>query len=173
MNLLREYIRELLNEGVEFIELDSPLVYDRAGNIKRLALCDRSIVEPVQGSDFGFNDDQAWDHFGTSGRRLKKPRKGRLSPGVSDVCIIGFLDYHNRGTTSGGKEMWYIDYMKTRSDKGGQKIASQLIDQFYNTIAQPGDHVHFGKMMRKEIGHLKDKMVKQHPDINTIGAKNF
>jgi hypothetical protein len=171
--VLREYIRKLLNEGVEFIELDSPLVYDRAGNIKRLALCDRSVVEPVQGSDFGFNDDQAWDHFGASGRRLKKPRKGRLSPGVSDVCIIGFLDYHSRGTTSDGKEMWYIDYMKTRSDKGGQKIASQLIDQFYSTIAQPGDHVHFGKMMRKEIGHLKDKMVKQHPDINTIGAKNF
>jgi hypothetical protein len=172
-SMIRSYIRTLLVEGVEFIELDSPLAYTRASNIKRLALCDTSISEPVKGRDFGFNDDQEWDHYGTSGRRLKKPRKGRLNPGVSDVCIIGFLDYHNRGTTSGGKEMWYIDYMKTRSDKGGQKIASQLIDQFYSTIAQPGDHVHFGKMMRKEIGHLKDKMVKQHPDITTIGAKNF
>ena len=173
MKLLREYIKELLSEGVEFIELDSPLEYDRARNVKRLALCDKSISEPVKGRDFGFNDDQEWETRTRTGRRLKKPRKGKFNPGVSDVCIIGFLDYHSQGKTRDGKEMWYIDYMKTRSDKGGQRIASQLIDQFYSTTAQPGDHVHFGKMMRKEIGHLKDKMVKQHPDITTIGAKNF
>jgi len=172
---LRKIIqKELLSEGIEFRELDSPLHYARASSVKRLALCDASVGEPNAAKrDAYFNPEQEWETRTQTGRRLKKPRKGQMIPGVSDNCIIGFLDYHSQGKTRDGKEMWYIDYMKTRSDKGGQKIASQLIDQFYSTIAQPGDHVHFGKMMRKEIGHLKDKMVKQHPDINTIGAKNF
>ena len=69
--------------------------------------------------------------------------------------------------------MWYIDYMKTRGDSQGSGVASKLMDQFYETIAQPGDHVNFGKMMRKEVGHLKDKMAEKYPDINTKGAKYF
>ena len=69
--------------------------------------------------------------------------------------------------------MWYIDYMKTRTDSAGQGVASKLIDNFYKTVAKPGDHVHFGKMMRKEIGHLKDKMADAYPDITTIGSVYF
>ena len=63
--------------------------------------------------------------------------------------------------------------MKTRGDKGGQGTASKLIDEFYSSVAKPGDNVSFGKMMRKEIGHLKDKMVDKYPEIDTIGAVNF
>jgi len=179
MNLLREYIQETLREGVEFRTLDSPLTYNRARNVKRIALCDTSVEEPHMGPtgkpqrDAYFNQRQEMEYYGTSGRRLKKPRKGKLVPGVSDACVIGFLDYHSKGESGGGAEMWYIDYMKTRGDKGGQGTASKLIDEFYNTVAKPGDHVHFGKMMRKEIGHLKDKMVDKYPEINTIGAVNF
>ena len=173
MNILREYIREMLAEGVEFREVDSPLSYNRGGHVKRLALCDTSVTDPPHESDYYFADVQEWERRGKTGRPLKKPRKGQLVPGVDDDCVIGFLDYHSQGLADDGAPMWYIDYMKTRGDKGGQGTASKLIDEFYNTVAQPGDNVHFGKMMRKEIGHLKDKMADKYPEINTIGAVNF
>ena len=173
MNLLRKYIRELLNESIEFRTLDSPLEYGRSSNVKRIALCDTSVEEPNPSRDAYFNEYQETERYGVSGRRLKKPRKGKLVPGVSDTCVIGFLDYHLKAQNSDGSSYWYIDYMKTRGDKGGQGTASKLIDEFYNTVAQPGDNVHFGKMMRKEIGHLKDKMVDAFPDVTTIGARNY
>ena len=163
----------LLSEGVEFHELDSPLDYSRATNVKRIAYCDNTVTEPTDKRDAYFKEFQEWERYGSSGRRLKNPRKGKLIPGVSNVCIIGFLDYHSQGKSGDGAQMWYIDYMKTRGDSTGQGVASKLIDNFYETIAKPGDHVHFGKMMRKEIGHLKDKMVDAHPEITTIGAKYF
>ena len=174
MKLLREYIKEILNEGIEFRELDSPLRYNRASNVKRLALCDISIKEPNLSpsgrprSDAYFNEKQEWEYYGSSGRRLKKPRKGEIIPGVSDVCIIGFLDFHKYGENG-----WYIDYMKTRGDKGGQKVASRLVDEFFKRYAKPDGLIHFGKMMRQEIGYLKDKMEKQYPDVEVIGAKNW
>ena len=53
-------------------------------------------------------------------------------------------------------------------------MASRLVDEFFNRyVTDPGVHVHFGKMMRKEIGHLKDKMAEKYPDVNVIGAVNF
>ena len=176
---IRSFINKVLSEGIEFRELDSPLTYNRATNVKRLALCDMSVEEPNLSpsgrpmSDAYFNEKQEWDYYGRSGRRLKKPRKGQIVPGVSDVCVIGFLDYHHYGKTQEGVDTWYIDYMKTRGDKGGQGIASKLIDEFFKRYAKPGGMIHFGKMMRKEIGHLKDKMEKQYPDVSVIGAVNF
>jgi hypothetical protein len=169
MSILREYIRDVLQEGVEFRELDSPLRYSRAGNVKRLALCDTSVEDPnTTKRDAYFNPEQEWEYRGRSGRKLKKPRKGQMVPGVSDNCVIGFLDFHKYGDSG-----WYIDYMKTRGDKGDQKVASQLVDEFFKRYAEPGGMVHFGKMMQPQIGHLKDKMEKQYPDVSVIGAKNF
>ena len=168
MNLLREYIKELLSENVEFHELDSPLKYSRASNVKRLAFCDASVTEPPEGRDPYFKEYQEMERYGSSGRRLKKPRPGEIIPGVSNVCIIGFLDFHEYGENG-----WYIDYMKTRGDSTGQGVASKLIDEFFKRYAKPGGMIHFGKMMRKEIGHLKEKMEKKYPDVTVIGAKNF
>ena len=174
MSLLREYIKEILNEGVEFHELDSPLTYNRSRNVKRLAYCDTSVTEPPSGRDPYFTEYQEMERYGASGRRLKKPRPGKIVPGVSNVCVIGFLDYHHYGKTSEGKDMWYIDYMKTRSDSAGQGVASKLIDEFFERYVDPdGGYVHFGKMMRKEIGHLKDKMAKKYPNVEVIGAVNY
>jgi len=168
---LRACVRELLlNEGIEFRTLDSPLQYNRAGNVKRIALCDTSVEEPNPSRDAYFNEYQEMERYGVSGRRLKKPRKGQLVPGVSDDCVIGFLDYHKKAKNSDGSSYWYIDYMKTRGDKGKTGVASKLIDRFYETVAQPGDNVSFGKMMRKEIGHLKDKMKDKYPEVDTIGS---
>ena len=179
---VRRFISGVLKESVEFRELDSPLRYSRATNVKRLALCDTSVEEPNLSpsgrpmSDAYFNEKQEWEYYGrgkSRNRRLKKPRKGQLVPGVSDVCVIGFLDYHDYGKTTDGKQMWYIDYMKTRGDSSGQGVASRLVDEFFVRIAKSGDTVHFGKMMRKEIGHLKDKMAKKYPDMIVIGATNY
>ena len=163
-----------MTEGIEFRELDSPLTYARARNVKRLALCDTSVEEPNMSPsgkpmrDAYFSEYQEIERYGKSGRRLKKPRPGKIVPGVSDVCVIGFLDFHKYGDNG-----WYIDYMKTRGDKGGQRVASQLVDEFFKRYAKPGMLIHFGKMMRQEIGHLKDKMEKQYPDVDVIGAVNF
>lgn len=174
MSLLREYISEVLQESVEFHELDSPLQYNRSSNVKRLAYCDTSVTEPPEEGDTYFKEYQEMERYGARGQRLKKPRPGKVIPGVSNVCIIGFLDYHDYGKTSDGKQMWYIDYMKTRGDATGQGVASKLMDEFFSRYVDPdGGYVHFGKMMRKEIGHLKDKMAKKYPNVEVIGAVNY
>jgi len=167
-NLLREYIKELLSEGIEFHELDSPLKYSKSSNVKRLAFCDNSVTEPPSQRDAYFKEYQEMERYGASGRRLKKPRPGEIIPGVSNVCIIGFIDFHEYG-----KDGWYIDYMKTRGDHRGQGVASKLLDEFFSRYAKPGGLIHFGKMMRKEVGHLKDKMAEKYPDVEVIGAKNY
>jgi GNAT superfamily N-acetyltransferase len=168
VKLLREYIKEsLLTEGIDFHELDSPLRYSKSGNVKRLAYCDSNVSEPPASRDAYFKEYQEMQSYGKNGRRLKKARKGELIPGVSNVCIIGFLDFHEYGNG------WYIDYMKTRGDASGQGVASKLMDEFFARYAKPGGIIHFGKMMAPSIGHLKDKMEKQHPDVTVIGAKNF
>jgi ribosomal protein S18 acetylase RimI-like enzyme len=172
-NLLREYIKELITEGVSFHELDSPLSYPRAyrDNVKRLAYCDSSVTEPPKHHDAYFVDYQKMIRFGKRGQRLKKPRKGEFIPGVSNVCIIGFLDYHADGKTSDGKQIWYIDYIKTRSDSRGKGVASKLIDEFFSRHVDPdGGIVQFGRMMREEIGHLKDKMAEKYPNVTITGA---
>ncbi len=169
-SVLRACVREILNEGAVFRTLDSPLTYNRYGDVKRVAYCDSSVTEPPSGRDAYFKEWENWRKYSKRGKRLKKPVLDEIVPGVSDVCIIGFLDYHKYSTTTDGSKMWYIDYMKTRGDSTGQGVASKLMDQFYETVPQPGDHVHFGKMMRKEIGHLKDKMKEKYPEIDTIGS---
>mgnify|MGYP001459224693 CR=1 FL=1 len=174
MKLLREYIRGLLNEGVEFRTLDSPLTYSRSRNVKRIAYCDSSVTEPPSQRDQYFKEWERWRyHSKTTYKRLKKPKLEEIVPGVSDVCIIGFLDYHKAATHPNGKVTWYIDYMKTRSDSQGRGVASKLVDEFYQTVPSSGDIVHFGKMMREEIGHLKDKMKEKYPEIESIGAVNY
>ena len=172
--LLRETVRGFLNEAIEFREVDSPLTYSRYGNVKRIAYCDITVTDPPEQRDAYFKEWENWRKFSKGGKRLKKPVLEEIVPGVSDVCIIGFLDYHSQGTYDDGKNThWYIDYMKTRGDTQGTGVASKLMDHWYQTVPQPGDNVNFGKMMRKEIGHLKDKMIDKYPDIKTRGAMYY
>ena len=172
--LLREYVRELITEDVSFLELDSPLTYARSSNVKRLAYCDSSVTEPPKRWDPYFREYQEIEYFGKRGRKLKKPRKGKIVPGVSDVCIIGFLDYHADGKTSDGKQIWYIDYIKTRSDARYKGVASKLVDEFFSRYVDPdGGYVQFGKMMRQEIGHLQKKMEKKYPNAHVTGRKFY
>jgi hypothetical protein len=173
MKLLQEYIKELLAETVEYRELDSPLTYARASDVKRLAYCDTEVEQPGGKRDRYFSEFQEMEYYGSSGRRLKRPKPGKIVPGVSDNCVIGFLDFHKFGTTKEGAPMWYIDYMKIRGDKRRQGVASKLMDEFFRRHVKPGSIVHFGKIMRKEVGHLKDKMAKKYPDVEVIGARNY
>jgi len=176
MKNLRQYVRQtlkgsLLTETIDFRILDSPLKYSRASNVQRIAYCDSSVTEPPSSHDSYFKEWERWRRRAKSGRRLKKPVLEEIVPGVSDVCIIGFLDFHKEFTTDGGVTYWYIDYMKTRGDTRGQGVASKLIEHFYETVPKEGDHVDFGKMMREEITHLKEKMEKMYPGIETRGGK--
>ena len=174
MNILRKYIRNILTEGIEFRELDSPLTYSKSSNVKRLAYCETDVSELPEYTDAYFTGYQEIERYGRSGQRLKKPRKGQFFPGVSDPCIIGFLDYHKQGTTRDGQPMWYFDYINVRQDTQEGGVASKLVDEFFKRyVTEPGTHVHFGKMMRKEVGHLKDKMAEKYPEMSVIGAKNF
>jgi hypothetical protein len=169
-SILRSLVREFLNESVEFREVDSPLQYRHWG-IKRLALCDTGVSDPPAKHDYYFAEIEKWRKYSKRGGRLKKPVLDELIPGVSDVCIIGFLDYHKEGVTKGNQH-WFLDYMKTRGDKGGQGVASRLVDKFYSDIAKPGDYVNFGKMMQPQVGHLMRKMTEKYPEIKSKGA-NF
>ena len=171
MKLIFENWKKFLTESMEYRELDSPLTYVRSGKIKRLAICDTSVTEPPSKHDTYFAEIEKWRKFskGRKPKRLKNPVLDEIIPGVSDICIVGFLDFHSHGRD----DSWYIDYMKTRGEHGGQGIASQLVDEFFNRYAKPGGMVHFGKIMRKEIWHLKNKMAEKYPDMTLIGGKNF
>jgi hypothetical protein len=177
-NDLRQYIKRVLQEQVEYIELDSPLKYSRHGRVKRIAYCDKSVTEPEEGSSTYFKEKERWRRRAKNGRKLKKPKLEEIIPGVSDVCIIGFLDYHKDWDSSEGwlsypHNGWYIDYINTRGDLRDQKIARKLVEYFYDNIVGEGDAVDWGKMMHPAVGHLKDEMVEKYPDIRTRGGRYY
>ena len=166
--LLTEW-RKFLKEGQEFVEEKSPLRYDRASNVKRLALRDDSIEPPYRG-DFGFADQYTY----------RNPRTGRMTkkrhleaPGAGDD-IIGFLDYHDMGETSEGKAYLYIDYMKTRREHKEQGIATRLIEELISRYAaEPGSTIHFGKIQNPGMYSIYEKIKEKYPEHNIMGAKNF
>jgi len=166
--LLTEW-RKFLKEGQEFVEEKSPLSYDRASNIQRLALRDDSIEPPYRG-DFGFADQYSY----------RNPRTGRMgkkrhmeAPGAGDD-IVGFLDYHSKGETSEGKPFLYIDYMKTRREHKQQGVATKLLDEFIKRFApEPGSVIHFGKIQNSDMFSLYEKTKEKYPEHQIMGAKNF
>ena len=166
--LLTEW-RKFLKESQEFVEEKSPLRYDRASNVMRLALRDDTIEPPYRG-DFGFADQY-------TGRN---PRTGRMTkkryleaPGAGDD-IIGFLDYHSMGSDSEGKPYMYIDYIKTRREHKEKGIATKLIEEFIKRYAsEPGSTVHFGKIQNPGMYSIYEKIKEKYPEHNVMGAKNF
>ena len=161
--------RKFLKEGQELVEEKSPLSYDRASNIQRLALRDDSIEPPYRG-DFGFADQYTY----------RNPRTGRMTkkrhleaPGAGED-IIGFLDYHSKGETSEGKPFLYIDYMKTRREHKQQGVATKLLDEFIKRFApEPGSVIHFGKIQNSDMFSLYEKTKEKYPEHEIMGAKNF
>ena len=165
--LLTEW-RQFLKESQEFVEMDSPLTYNRAGNVKRLALRDPSIDPPYRG-DFGFADQYSY----------RNPRTGRMTkkrhleaPGAGDD-IVGFLDFHDMGETSTGKSYFYIDYMKTRREHKEQGIATKLLDEFIRRYAPEPSIINFGKIQNPGMYSIYEKIKEKYPEHNISGGKNF
>ena len=165
--LLTEW-RKFLNESQEFVEMDSPLTYHRASNVKRLALRDPSIEPPYRG-DFGFADQYSY----------RNPRTGRMTkkrhleaPGAGDD-IIGFLDFHDMGETSTGKSYFYIDYMKTRREHKEQGVATRLLEEFIRRYAPEPSIINFGKIQNPEMYSIYEKIKEKYPEHNISGGKNF
>ena len=165
--LLTEW-RKFLNESQEFVEMDSPLTYNRASNVKRLALRDPSIEPPYRG-DFGFADQYTY----------RNPRTGRMTkkrhleaPGAGDD-IIGFLDFHDMGETFTGKSYFYIDYMKTRREHKEQGVATRLIEEFIRRYAPEPSIINFGKIQNPEMYSIYEKIKEKYPEHNISGGKNF
>ena len=171
MKLLMENWRKFLTESQDYVEMDSPRTYNRAGNVKRSARRDSSVEEPPHRSEFGFADQYSYRNPRT-GRTTKK--KHLESPGAGDDTIIGFLDYHSQGTTSDGRPYWYIDYMRTRGGFGKQGVATRLVEEFIQRYApDPGSVVHFGKIMNPWMYGIMEKMKEKYPEHTIIGGKNF
>lgn len=145
--------------GLSFEEAGpSPLKYPRSGNVQRLLLRDSSVTTPPGRHDYYFADT-----FRTrtkTGRKLKKPKLDQ--PGIKDVSVVGFLDYHEYSNRS-----YYLDYLKTREDARGKGHARALVEQFYRTHKPAA--VHWGRMMAPEIGKLFESMKKKFPKVNTSG----
>ena len=165
--LLTEW-RQFLKESQEFVEMDSPLTYNRAGNVKRLALRDPSIEPPYRG-DFGFADQYSY----------RNPRTGRMTkkrhleaPGAGDD-IVGFLDFHDMGETSTGKSYFYIDYMKTRREHKEQGIATRLLEEFIRRYAPEPSIINFGKIQNPGMYSIYEKIKEKYPEHNISGGKNF
>ncbi len=165
--LLTEW-RQFLKESQEFVEMDSPLTYNRASNVKRLALRDPSIEPPYRG-DFGFADQYSY----------RNPRTGRMTkkrhleaPGAGDD-IVGFLDFHDMGETSTGKSYFYIDYMKTRREHKEQGIATRLLEEFIRRYAPEPSIINFGKIQNPGMYSIYEKIKEKYPEHNISGGKNF
>jgi len=165
--LLTEW-RQFLKESQEFVEMDSPLFYNRASNVKRLALRDPSIEPPYRG-DFGFADQYTY----------RNPRTGRMTkkrhleaPGAGDD-IVGFLDFHDMGETSTGKSYFYIDYMKTRREHKEQGIATRLLEEFIRRYAPEPSIINFGKIQNPGMYSIYEKIKEKYPEHNISGGKNF
>lgn len=165
-----------INAGVTFREGPSPIKdHPKTSNATRLALCDSSVVEAPHKSDMFFSEIEKWRYHtrGRRPRRLKNPVLEYVRPGAGDNCIIGFLDFHLMGEFEDGKKMWFLDYMKTRGEFRGQRVASRLMSEFFKRHVKSGDIVNFGRMMQKQIGHLREKMQRKYPDVEIIGHRYY
>lgn len=157
------YLEEASGIGFKAVG-NSPLSYSRASSVKRIVLCDKSVTDPPGKHDTYFAHIERWRRVSKRGGLLKKPVLDEVIPGTEDNCVIAFLDYHKMADN-----YYYIDYVKTRDGFGGKGNAGKLIDHFYRTHPR-ATTIHWGKMMRKEIGALKDKMSKRYPKVDSVGG---
>lgn len=156
--------------GLVFKEVgDSPLTYKRAAGVKRIVLCNTKVTDPPGPHDTYFARKEVWRKFSKRGyKRLKKPVLDEIIPGVDENCIVAFLDYHQVGSN-----YYYVDYMKTRRGMERKGYATALADYFYKKFGRAHSTIHWGKMMRVEVGHIMEKMKKKYPKVDTIGAVNW
>ena len=169
--------------GFTFREEKSPLTYTNGfRNVQRLSLCDSDFVQPMYSDDDKiekrrgkpkpdqyFVEREVWRHHSNRRpyKRLKKPVLDERIPGVSDPCIVAFLDY-----TKYGDDYFALAYIRTRGGQQGRGHATMLIEEFFRRHRKAKE-IRWGKMMQPHIGHLWEKMQRKYPHIAQSGFPNW
>jgi hypothetical protein len=156
-----------LTAGLQVVDQGgSPLVYNRAGGVQRLALVDPDAGDPKRFDRYFA--PQFRTH--TRGRKLRRLKKPVLEdPGASEGTVA-FLDYHRWGG-----DAWYLDYIKTRQDHRGAGHARRLIAEFYKKHRR-AELIHWGKVMQPAVWKLfkeYEKLGEKGRAPKAIGSKNF
>ena len=173
MNLeqLEIIIEGILTENAKFTDLGkSPLLYGRYAHKNRVAMIDTSTeLAPPQSTYY--TDYTIWRKYtgrGAKRRKLKKPVIDEFIKGGPDH-MVAFQDW----SYWGDKQSIYLDYVHVRNDQRGKGHARKLIKGLID-MHPDLKILHFGKMMREEIGHLKDSFKEKYKgQIDVIGSVNY
>lgn len=167
---LQEIVDRVLSEDAKVVDVGrSPLKYHGYASKNRLALIDKD-AEPSPPNYTYYTDYTRMRKFskGRMRKRLKKPVVDEFIPG-GPPGMIAFQDW----SYWGDKQSIYLDYLHVRDDMRGRGHARKLIQALID-MHPDLKLLHFGKMMREEIGHLKDSFAKKYAGkINIIGARNY
>jgi hypothetical protein len=165
-------IEGILTENAELVDLGrSPLEYNgRANSKNRLALIDTtSELAPPQSTYY--TDYTTWRKYtGRYGKRrkLKKPVVDEFIKGGPDH-MVAFQDWQYWGD----QQAIYLNYIHIRNDQRGKGYARKLIQGLID-MHPDLKILHFGKMMREEIGHLKRSFEEKYEgQITVLGAVNY
>ena len=153
----------------------SPLVYFgwKHHGKQRLVVIDEDEPDAAPGTEM-YKRKEVWRTWSQrTGKRLKKPVLDEVIEGAPPHTMA-FLDWHYTGSRDPeGPTDLYIDYLHVRGDMRGKGHARRLIQALIDR--HPNLRIlDFGKMMRKEIGHLKDYFAEKYKDrIIVIGRVNY
>lgn len=140
---------------LKIMEYPSPLKYDAASGVQRIALVDPSVGDPKKFDTYFAGKQRTLSK--TTRKPLKKPVQ-EIEPAGDGV--VAFLDW----TFWGGEDGVYIHYINTRSDHRGKRHAQRLLDHLYEkhkgvTI------IHWGKVMNAVAWML----LQQYQDLEAEG----
>jgi len=162
---IRSLAENVLTERAEVIDAGkSPLKYHGYANKKRFIVVDKEASDAEPRTHY-YKDREIWRRYTKNRRRrLKKPKLEEVIPGAPPHTVA-FLDY-----SSYGEDGIFLDYLHVRDDMRGQGHARMLVQAIIDKNPNL-ELLHFGKMMREEIGHLKDSFAKKYEGkIDVIGG---
>ena len=162
---IRSLAENVLTERAEVIDTGkSPLKYHGYASKKRLIVVDKEAPDAEPSTHY-YKDREIWRRYTKNRRRrLKKPKLEEVIPGAPPHTVA-FLDY-----SPYGEDGIFLDYLHVRDDMRGQGHARMLVQAIIDKNSNL-KLLHFGKMMREEIGHLKDSFAKKYEGkIDIIGS---
>jgi hypothetical protein len=138
----------------------SPLAYPEAlGPVQRVVIRHPEATTGVEKPENYMDDTQTIINRSKTGKQLKNP-KVEKTPGAGSNSA-GFVDYEKHG------DAIHIHYMRTRNHLQGSGIAQKALETMISS--NKPSSINFGKMMEPEVGHIKQKIEKNHPDIDVRG----
>lgn len=147
-------------------ELKSPLTYNRAGDVNRISLIDKSSP-PFEKHDSYFDEITKQITYNRKTGKIYKKPKVEVTPGAAPGTVA-FLDYHTY--IFSGEKYVYIDYMKTRRDMRGQGHARLLINYLKNKFGTNSVY-DFGKVMTESVWKMKKEL--DAAGYQTLGKIDF